>query len=150
MPIPFSGGCACGAVRYECSAEPLLSFNCHCLDCQRASGSAFASVLMVPKDAFTITRGTLKYHRVTGDSGNPVDRGFCPECGSPVFITEPKNPQFIEIQAASLDDPSWVRPEIDIFTARAQPWDHMNPALPKFATQPTMEQWQEFLADHVK
>jgi hypothetical protein len=67
-----------------------------------------------------------------------------------VFITEPQNPQFVEIQAASLDDPSWVRPVVDIFTARAQPWDHMDPALPKFATQPTMEQWQALLMDHEK
>ena len=66
MPTPFSGGCACGAVRYDCSAEPLLSFNCHCRDCQRTSGSAFALVLMVPTGAFTITKGTPRYYRVTG------------------------------------------------------------------------------------
>jgi hypothetical protein len=150
MPTPFSGGCACGAVRYDCSAEPLLSFNCHCRDCQRTSGSAFALVLMVPTGAFTITKGTPRYYRVTGGSGNAVDRGFCPGCGASVFITEPKNPQFTEIQAASLDDPSWVQPMIDIFTARAQPWDYLNPALPKFAMQPTMEQWQELLAKHKK
>ncbi len=73
MPTPFSGGCACGAIRYECSAEPLLSFNCHCRDCQRASGSAFASVLMAPREAFKVLRGAPKFHRVTGDSGNPVE-----------------------------------------------------------------------------
>ena len=150
MPTPFSGGCACSAVRYECTAEPLLVLNCHCRDCQRASGSACASVLVISKAAFTLTKGTPTYHRVTGASGNPVDRGFCPGCGSPVFITEPANPAFVEIQAASLDDPSWVRPVVDIFTASAQPWDHMNPALQKFATQPTADQWQELLATHGK
>lgn len=148
MSTPLSGGCACGAVRYECSAEPRVAFNCHCRDCQRASGSAFASVLIVPKEAFKVLKGTPKFHRVTGDSGNPVERGFCPECGSPVFIHEPESPVFVEIQAASLDDPSWVRPVMDIYTGRAQPWDYLNPALPKFATQPTLEQWQELLTDH--
>ena len=63
MPTPFSGGCACGAIRYECSAEPLLPLNCHCRDCQRASGSAYAAVLAVPVAAFTLTKGDLKYHR---------------------------------------------------------------------------------------
>jgi hypothetical protein len=150
MPTPFSGGCACGAVRYECSADPLFVTNCHCRDCQRASGSAFASVLLVPKAAFTLTKGTPKYHRVTADSGNLVDRGFCPECGSPVLVTVLQNPQFTEIQAASLDDPSWVQPRIDMFTARAQPWDPMNPALPKWGTQPTQEQWQELITGHAK
>ena len=65
MPTPFSGGCACGVIRYECSAEPLISVNCHCRDCQWASGGAFASALIVPKTAFTLTKGAPKYHRVT-------------------------------------------------------------------------------------
>ena len=47
MPIPFLGGCVCGEIRYTCSAEPLLVANCHCRDCQRASGSAFATTLPV-------------------------------------------------------------------------------------------------------
>jgi hypothetical protein len=145
MSTPFSGGCACGAIRDECSAEPLVALNCHCRDCQRASGSAFALALIVPKAAFTFIKGTPKYHRVTGDSGNPVERGFCPECGSPVFINEPANPAFVEIQAASLDDPSWVQPVVDIFAASAQPWDHMNPALPKFERSPTEDQIKEVL-----
>jgi hypothetical protein len=147
MPTPFSGGCACSAIRYECSAELLFIMNCHCRDCQRASGSAFASVLMVLKAAFIFTKGAPKYHRVTADNGNAVDRGFCLECGSPVIITGLEDPH-VEIQTASLDDPSWVRPVVDIFTARAQPWDHLNPAPPKFAMLPTAEQWQEILAAH--
>jgi len=145
MSTPFSGGCACGAIRYDCMAEPLLSFNCHCRDCQRASGSAFAVVLLVPKAAFTLTKGTPKYHRRTADSGNTIDRGFCPECGSPVFVNEAADPELVTIQAASLDDPSWCPPAVDIFTAGAQPWDHMNPALPKFARQPTEDQIKELL-----
>jgi hypothetical protein len=63
-----------------------MPLNCHCRDCQRASGSAYAALLDVPIAAFTLTRGTLKYHRVTGESGKTLDRGFCPDCGSPVVI----------------------------------------------------------------
>ena len=51
MSTPFSGGCACGAIRYERTAEPAISLNCHCRDCQRASGSAFAPIRRVPTSA---------------------------------------------------------------------------------------------------
>jgi hypothetical protein len=51
MKVPFTGGCLCGAIRYECSAEPIVMGNCHCRDCQRATGSAFAAALLVPRNA---------------------------------------------------------------------------------------------------
>jgi len=147
MLSPFSGGCACGAIRYECSADPLITLNCHCRDCQRASGSAYAALLNVPLAAFILTRGTLKYHRVTGESGNTLDRGFCPECGSPVVIKGQRASSLglIVLWAASLDDPSWFRPVMDIFVVSAQPWDYLNPALRKFERTPTDEQAREML-----
>ena len=67
MPTPFSGGCACGALRYECSAEPVLSWKCYCRDCQHASGSAFYAVLYVPKVAVSIM-GESKYYDVKGET----------------------------------------------------------------------------------
>src|SRR5215470_9953070 len=84
MAAPFTGGCACGAVRYTCSAEPLMMANCHCRDCQRAGGAPYAAVLLVPKAAVTFT-GEIKFHQVQADSGNMASRGFCPACGSPLF-----------------------------------------------------------------
>lgn len=134
MTTPFTGGCMCGAIRYECSAEPLAMGICHCRDCQRATGSAFAAALIVPRTALTIT-GEVKYYGVTGDSGNLVNRGFCPNCGSRLFGM-PANPEVISIQAGSLDDPSWFKPQAEIYVASAQPWDYMNPELPKFAKFP--------------
>ena len=145
MPTLFSGGCACGAIRYECSAEPVFSANCHCRDCQRASGSAFASALLVPKTAFSLVQGIPKYHRVTADNGNTIERGFCPACGSPLFVNMFAYPILVGIQAASLDDPSWHQPAMDCWTASAQPWDHMNPTLPKFERRVTEEQLKELL-----
>ena len=129
---PFSGGCACGGVRYECSAEPLMAVNCHCRDCQRASGTAYASGLMVPETALRLTGGAPKFYSSTAESGHRVHRGFCPECGSPVLARNEAYPMFV-IAAASLDDPSGHRPQMDVWTVSAQPWDHMDPALPKHA-----------------
>jgi hypothetical protein len=135
MSTSFSGGCACGAVRYECSVEPMMSLNCHCRDCQRASGSAFAAVMAVPKAAVTIT-GEPKFYEVQAESAHTVGRGFCATCGSPLFITLSAWPEIISIRAASLDDPSYYRPASDIWTDSAQPWDYMNPELPKFPKGP--------------
>jgi hypothetical protein len=132
MKIPFAGGCACGAIRYECTAEPILVLNCHCRDCQRAAGSAYASGIFVPATDLKFTKGTPRYYLATADSGNIASRGFCSECGSPVAAKQSAFPVFI-IYAASLDDPSDHRPTMDIFTSSAQPWDFMDPALPKYS-----------------
>ena len=144
MLTPFAGGCACGAIRYECSAEPIVALNCHCRDCQRASGSAFCPVLYVPRTALTIS-GQSRYYEVRAASGNRVSRGFCPHCGSPVFIHAALVPDLQGLRAASLDDPSVFQPQMQVWTVRAQPWDHLNPALRKFEKEPTEEQVREML-----
>ncbi len=131
----LSGGCQCGRVRYECSAEPVFSGNCHCRDCQKSTGGAYAPALAVPVSAVKIT-GEVKYYASPADSGNTFSRGFCPNCGGRVFGKTSAMPQLILITAGSLDDPSQFKPAMDIFTASAQSWDHMNPALPKFPKQP--------------
>lgn len=137
MKLPLTGGCMCGAVRYECSAEPIMMGNCHCRDCQKATGSAFISGFLVPRNAVAIA-GDVKYYETTGDSGSTISRGFCPICGSRLF-GRPVTSDFIGIMAVSLDDPSWFRPAMDLYTSSAQPWTCMNPELPKFAKMPPTE-----------
>ena len=77
MTQKLSGGCACGQVRYDGESDPPAMFNCHCRDCQQASGSAFAAIVAVPKGAIRIN-AELRYHRLTARSGMGVERGFCP------------------------------------------------------------------------
>jgi hypothetical protein len=131
----LTGGCLCGAVRYECSAEPFFSGNCHCRDCQRSSGGAYVPALAVPASAVKIS-GEVKYYDSRADSGNTLSRGFCPTCGARLFGRPSAMPQFMLITAGSLDDPSLYKPAMDIFTASAQPWDHMDPQVPKFSEMP--------------
>jgi len=135
MPI-LSGGCACGAIRYTCEADPLFSLNCHRRDCQRESGSAFVPVLVVPRVAFEVTRGTARLFELTADSGHVTARAFCGDCGSPLFGLPGSAPEIVTIRAGSLDEPSAFRPSQDIFTSSAQPWDHMDPDLPKAVRLP--------------
>ena len=135
MTTRFTGGCMCGAVRYECGTDPIAMGNCHCRDCQRATGSAFAAAVLVPVSAVKIT-GEVKYYEVIGDSGGIVRRGFCPNCGARLFGRSAASPGGISIMAGTLDDSSWFTPQADIYTASAQPWDYMHPDLPKFPGPP--------------
>src|SRR5689334_4588615 len=125
----FKGGCACGEIQYVFSGKPVFAFNCHCRDCQRFTGSAFISGMVVPAATFELTRGEPRFYTRRADSGGEISRGFCAVCGSPVLARLSRLPDVIAIPAASLDDPSWHRPAVDMFTASAQPWDYMNPAL---------------------
>src|SRR4051812_29546423 len=105
MANTFSGRCLCGAVTYECTAEPIVMGNCHCRDCQRATGGAYAPGLLFPRAAVVI-RGEVRYFDVVGDSGDSISRGFCPTCGSRLFGQGAAFPQVISILAGTLDDPT--------------------------------------------
>jgi hypothetical protein len=129
----FTGGCACGAIRYECSAAPLRMVNCHCRDCQLAGGSAYAPTVVVPRAALVLTKGQPAVFEKPADSGNIVRREFCARCGTPLYAGSSARPQFLGIRAASVDDSSWFRAEADVWVGSAQPWDHLDLALPKFA-----------------
>lgn len=131
--VPFRGGCACGAVRYECNAPPVRMVNCHCRDCQRASGSGYSATLVMSAGSVRLLNGECKEHRVVADSGNVAKREFCGACGSPLFAQSLGRPDFLGVKAASLDDPSWFAPEADVWVESAQPWESMNPNVPKFA-----------------
>jgi hypothetical protein len=130
MAAKFTGGCACGAIRYEVMAEPLVMFNCHCRDCQKTTGGPYTPVFYVPAKAFKITKGSPQYYDTTSEMVGENQRGFCPECGSRLFGGKTEQGQ--GITASSLDDPSLYTPQFEIWTSDAQPWDHMDPKLPKF------------------
>jgi hypothetical protein len=96
--IPFSGGCACGTIRYESTAEPLLMLHCHCRDCQRSSGGPFSSFVIVPKDTFELRQGSLHFHDSPSERGGKTHRGFCPDCGSPIAVRNDFNPDICRDQ----------------------------------------------------
>ena len=131
MKLPIEGGCACRKIRYSCSVEPLLMINCNCRDCQYSSGTGHSTVFAMQRSAVTIT-GEAKYYEVKSDQGNLVHRGFCEDCGSPLFAGNDKFKDFIAIKAGSLDDSSWFKPSVDIWTCSAQPWDMLSPDTQKF------------------
>ncbi len=125
MTAPFQGGCMCGAIRYEVSSEPMAVMDCHCRDCQYASGGSHTTAVVVPGPAFRLTKGTPKRFTVKGDSGQDITRSFCGDCGSPLF-SEPAGGQIWVVKAGSLDDPSWLQVAGALYTKSAQPWAHID------------------------
>ncbi|MEX2647819.1 MAG: GFA family protein [Alphaproteobacteria bacterium] len=137
MTSKINGGCACGAIRYEIAAEPMMAGHCQCRDCQRASGTGHSSIVAFPEPAVTL-KGSPKYHNVKADSGATVSRGFCATCGSPVMARTTSMPGVVTIPAGSLDDPARYQPGMVVYTKSAQAWDKMDAALSKFDKLPPM------------
>jgi hypothetical protein len=135
MSQNYTGGCACGAIRYEIAGEPIFQNDCQCRDCQRKSGTGHGSYLTFPRDGVT-QRGEATQWDIVGDSGNVKTRAFCPTCGSPVYMTFAAAPVVFTVHAASLDDPGRYRPQAVTYTARGVAWDHLDPALTKFDKMP--------------
>jgi hypothetical protein len=127
-----TGGCLCGGVRYAYSGEVGTARYCHCADCRRISGSAFGVSVRVNTADFRITRGTTKSFTKPGDSGRPVTRHFCPECGSPLFTEPPLHPETLFIKAGSLDDAALVRPDREAWTVSRVEWAQIEPGLSSF------------------
>ncbi len=137
MASSFSGGCACGAIRYESAVEPVMMLNCHCRDCQQSSGGPFASFVVIPKEAFKLVKGELRFYGSSSEMGGKTRRGFCSECGSPIQGTPDAVPHIVAIRVGSLDDSSWFSPQLDVWVSDAQRWNHLNPALKKFEKYPS-------------
>jgi hypothetical protein len=136
--LPLTGGCPCGAVRYELGAYPLVLYACHCTDCQRQSGSAFAMSMSVATEAFSLTRGEVKGWRRPSPSGIETVSWFCADCagriygsraggsragGSRAGGSRAGRPEAVNVRAGTLDDTSWLIPAGHIFMRSAQRWD---------------------------
>jgi hypothetical protein len=134
--LPLTGGCTCKAVRFAVSAKPLLIFACHCGECQRWSGSAFALSMPVDRDSFSVTRGEPKPWRHTGASGFESAYWFCADCGGRIFVQRSDRPHMVTIRAGTLDDTSWVRPIAHINLRSAQAWERIPNNAECFDTMP--------------
>ena len=135
IATPYTGGCACGAIRYSISGEPMVSTDCQCRGCQRESGTGHASHLAFARNGVTMT-GEAAHWDMVGDSGNVKTRSFCPTCGSPVYMTFAAMPDVLTVRAASLDDPGHYKPQMVLYTVRGHAWDHVAPDLPQFERMP--------------
>ena len=132
-----TGGCLCGAFTYEFDKSRVVSaHHCHCTDCQKSTGSGKATIVFVPTEALR-TAGELKSFEVTGTDGSHVNRGFCPECGSPLISWLTEMPELRFVKAGGLDDSSWLTISSSYWHDSAQPWSPADESLKSFPRNPT-------------
>jgi len=119
----LSGHCLCKQVTYEIDAEPLLVGYDHCDDCQRQSGSTYSLVVVVPKDKLSV-KGPIKTFTSKGDSGKDVHRGFCGECGCPIYHDPEAAPEIIAVKGGTLStkDKKALKPEHEIYNKDKLPF----------------------------
>jgi hypothetical protein len=120
--LPLTGGCPCGAIRYEVASFPLLLYACHCTNCQRTSGSAFALNMPVTAKDFHVLQGEPKGWRRLSPTRADVTSWFCGDCGGRIFGERVGRPQSVNIRAGTLDDTTWLVPVAHMYMRSAQPW----------------------------
>lgn len=137
MTKSYTGGCACGAIRYTTKHEPIFQNHCQCLDCQKRSGTGHGSYLTFPARSEMTISGEATHWEVKGDSGNTKIHSFCPVCGTPVYLRFAAMPDLIAVHAGSLDEPSRFEPHSLTYKVRGLAWDVIDPSLKMFEKMPT-------------
>lgn len=136
MSEPFATGrCLCGAVSYTIHGEPARMAQCHCADCQRASGTGHMSIAFFKADQVDI-KGEVKSFAITADSGNTNTRHFCPNCGSRIYNENSGRPGVVGIAIGCVDDKDWFQPQVVVYTRNRSAWDHTSTDIPNFETMP--------------
>jgi hypothetical protein len=127
--MKLTGGCLCGAVRYEVTAQPQVSIVCYCRQCQQITGTGHAPQFGVPRTRVVIG-GPLKSYGLVADSGNKVTSAFCGDCGCPVSKASSGYGEIMFIHAGTLDSPETFKPTAAVWVNSRQPWDRLDPDLP--------------------
>ena len=122
------GGCLCGALRFEVSADPLWVAYCHCRSCRLAAGAPFVAWASFPVADFTLTKGNLSAYTSSSD----VTRGFCGSCGTALTYAHRARASELDIALATLDDASSIPPEFHIWVSHKLPWVVLSDGLPQY------------------
>jgi hypothetical protein len=142
MQFPQSGGCQCGAVRYEITGPPRVVYACHCTECQRQSGSAFAMAAVIPQENFRITKGAPEMFARKTSPTKSMECWFCSACGTRLYHL-PGGGAYPNrnVKPGTLDDASWLVPAIHFWTRSAQKWVLIPEDAVRHETQPEALSW---------
>ncbi len=122
MSETFEGGCACGAVRYRLKLRPMFTHCCHCLDCQKQTGGAFAINALIETSGIELLSGEPHKVEMPSPSGRGHDIYRCPKCEVAVWSDYGRRPYLRFVRVATLDRPHAVEPDVHIFTRSKAPW----------------------------
>ena len=132
-----TGGCLCGAIRFEGEADAQFQAKCYCTDCRKTSAAGHAAMMGFAEGALSF-KGKATEYRSKADSGNDVLRAFCPTCGSGVYARNAAMPHIVFVRASVLDDPNLFAPQMVVWASRAPSWDIVASEVPTFAEGPRM------------
>jgi hypothetical protein len=136
------GGCACNAVRYRLSSKPMFVHCCHCLDCQRQTGTAFVLNALIEADRVEMLAGEPQPTAVPTDSGKPHRIFRCPSCQTAVWSEYGGVEQIRFVRVGTLDQPSALQPDVHIYVRSKVPWVRLPDDAPAFdAYYKTRELW---------
>jgi len=122
--------CGCGQLRVQCGGEPHRRSMCHCLACQRRTGSAFGVQVWYRAEQISGISGEARQYSRLGDSGKPIVFHFCPTCGSTVYWKAEVRPGSVAIAVGAFADPQWPAPDISVYEGFRHRWVQVDPALP--------------------
>jgi hypothetical protein len=131
MSVLREGGCSCGSVRYRLASDPLVVHCCHCLNCQRQTGSAFVINLLIEANRVELLGDAPQPVDVPRDDGSTQRIFRCPRCQVAVF-SEYGRPELRFVRAGTLDEPTGISPDVHIFTRSKVAWVTIPDAAPAF------------------
>jgi hypothetical protein len=132
MTGELRGGCACGALRYRLASAPMFVHCCHCLDCQRQTGSAFAINALLEADRVLVSGGEPQRVSMPTDSGRPHHVARCPACQTALWSEYGGRAEVRFVRVGTLDEPAALRPDVHIYTRSRVPWVTLPPEVPAF------------------
>ena len=127
-----TGKCLCGDVTLQVMGEPVVQGNCHCTDCKKNTGAAFATILFFKDEQVSFLSGETSSFQYTSDSGNKKTKEFCMKCGSLVYGINTGRPGIKSIYIGVLDDGSFASPQFNVYTTRALPFVPIDESLDNF------------------
>ena len=113
--------CSCGQLTLDVEGDPVRISMCHCLACQRRTGSVFGAQARFPRDSIRIEGDSSRYVR-TADSGDQITFNFCPSCGSTVFYHQDQDPDRVAVPVGAFADPEFPPPTVSVYEVRKHPW----------------------------
>ena len=131
----ISGGCLCGAVSFAGDVDIAFAANCHCTDCRKATGAAYATLVFVSTDGLEVTGETASFQHQS-DRGSTLQKVFCPNCGTPLFSANTAREGLIGVRIGALVDGRDIKPARNIYCSSALPSTPMDADLPKFDKMP--------------
>ena len=132
----FSGNCLCGKVKFFGDADITVAPNCHCIDCQRASGAVYATMLFVSEEKINI-EGTPETFHYKADSGASMEKNFCGNCGSQLYGRNSNRPGILSLRAGVINEKDLIKPTVNVFVSSKVLSTPINDKLPAHSKMPT-------------